>query len=630
MYVIIREKILLTIIVTIIFLTLSSFFIAGYYIMLNHMALEEEITGINTEQASFAIERQALEISATAKDWATWNDTYDYLQGTNPGYADINIADTTFPTIDINSIVLVDGAGRVVYTRSYDLRNETQMETPPDLVSRISHGSPLIMSSDKSNLTGIVVMDSGPMMIAAYPVLPGYGAGPVAGTLIMAKYVDKQFPYEATVNKNTSVDLYALNEAVPQDVSLATESLRNNPKVYISTVSDNRIAGYKLINDVYHQPAIVLKVETDRPVYQQGNDSILYSTGFVAITGVIIFGLVAFLLESMIISRLSRLHESVKKISKSKSRSGRVPLEGDDELTELAEGINRMLDALEQSQKKLEEINHQYKIINEELETRVATRTTELEKANKALETEVAGHKQAGEDLIRAQAQAELYLDLMGHDISNLNQIALGYLELAQDNLKLDADHKELIGKPVDALNSSTRLINNVRKLQRATERRTDASLVDISALLSSIREEYSTSAGKSVTINYDPKPGSMVYADELLAEVFSNLVNNSIKHSPGPITINLNVDRHTEGEKEYYVVSVEDNGPGVPDSIKGILFSRLTKGRPAAAGRGLGLYLVRTLVNTYGGKVWVEDKTPGDHTNGSRFLVMLPAAMLR
>ena len=40
----------------------------------------------------------------------------------------------------------------------------------------------------------------------------------------------------------------------------------------------------------------------------------------------------------------------------------------------------------------------------------------------------------------------------------------------------------------------------------------------------------------------------------------------------------------------------------------------------------GLGLYLVKSLVESYGGRVWVEDRIAGDHTKGARFVVMLPA----
>jgi signal transduction histidine kinase len=50
-------------------------------------------------------------------------------------------------------------------------------------------------------------------------------------------------------------------------------------------------------------------------------------------------------------------------------------------------------------------------------------------------------------------------------------------------------------------------------------------------------------------------------------------------------------------------------------------------KGNSGAKGMGLGLYLVKSLAESYGGRVWVEDRVPGDHTQGAKFVVMLPVA---
>jgi signal transduction histidine kinase len=60
---------------------------------------------------------------------------------------------------------------------------------------------------------------------------------------------------------------------------------------------------------------------------------------------------------------------------------------------------------------------------------------------------------------------------------------------------------------------------------------------------------------------------------------------------------------------------------------LKGKVFDRLMRGRTGARGHGLGLYLVRTLVAGFRGRVWVEDRIEGDYTKGCRFVVLLPAA---
>jgi signal transduction histidine kinase len=76
----------------------------------------------------------------------------------------------------------------------------------------------------------------------------------------------------------------------------------------------------------------------------------------------------------------------------------------------------------------------------------------------------------------------------------------------------------------------------------------------------------------------------------------------------------------------EYYQITVEDNGPGNSDELKPRIFDRQLKGNSKAKGSGIGLYLVKTLVESYSGRAWVEDRIPGDRSKGSRFVVMLPA----
>jgi signal transduction histidine kinase len=105
--------------------------------------------------------------------------------------------------------------------------------------------------------------------------------------------------------------------------------------------------------------------------------------------------------------------------------------------------------------------------------------------------------------------------------------------------------------------------------------------------------------------------------------------MGNAVKHSPynRPLSVSVRVIKTRGQNVDYIVTMVEDNGPGIPDEKKTEIFARFEKGKVRKYLSGLGLGLVKTLADDYNGKVWVEDRVPGDHMQGSRFVVMLPAA---
>ncbi|OPY30102.1 MAG: putative diguanylate cyclase [Methanocella sp. PtaU1.Bin125] len=237
---------------------------------------------------------------------------------------------------------------------------------------------------------------------------------------------------------------------------------------------------------------------------------------------------------------------------------------------------------------------------------------------------DITNRKRAENEVIEAKSQAELYLDLLGHDINNLHQIALGYLELARDMPPTERQN-EYLDKPIEVLQRSARLIKNVRKLQKLQEGVFQAQEVDIATVLADVRREFGAVPGKTVTLNLNRCEHCYVRANGLLYDVFANLVSNAIKHTGDRADIVIDMDIVNDGTGRYCRVIVEDNGPGVPDDFKGRIFNRMLKGDSRAKGMGLGLYLVKSLVESYEGRVWVEDRITGDHTKGARFVVMLP-----
>ncbi len=186
------------------------------------------------------------------------------------------------------------------------------------------------------------------------------------------------------------------------------------------------------------------------------------------------------------------------------------------------------------------------RIAHNELEMRVIQRTMELSEANKSLREEIEQREHAEAELKESKAQAELYVDLMAHDINNMNHIASGFLELALESIDHDEEAKELMKKPLDHLIASSRLIDNVRKLQRVKSGEMRQSLIELGPMLSEVVDSYSDIPGSQVTIDYTPVDGCFVMANELLTDVFTNLVGNSIKHSDGHVTINIKLLKET------------------------------------------------------------------------------------
>lgn len=116
-----------------------------------------------------------------------------------------------------------------------------------------------------------------------------------------------------------------------------------------------------------------------------------------------------------------------------------------------------------------------------------------------------------------------------------------------------------------------------------------------------------------------DAVPDVDVMANELLTSVFKNLLNNAIQHNDKDTPI---VSISVEELDSSVVVSIADNGPGIPSAVKDSLFEEGSHG-PESMGTGIGLYLTKKLVSQYEGDIWVTDNSP----TGTVFHLQLPVS---
>ena len=76
--------------------------------------------------------------------------------------------------------------------------------------------------------------------------------------------------------------------------------------------------------------------------------------------------------------------------------------------------------------------------------------------------------------------------------------------------------------------------------------------------------------------------------------------------------------------DEEFVKIEFKDNGFGIIDDRKKAIFERNYKKDRSTGGMGIGLSLVKTIINSYNGQVWLENRIIGDHTKGSNFIILL------
>lgn len=211
--------------------------------------------------------------------------------------------------------------------------------------------------------------------------------------------------------------------------------------------------------------------------------------------------------------------------------------------------------------------------------------------------------------------EANLYLDILTHDINNINTASLNYGRLL--GMTGAGVQEGVAGNLVHSLEKCDEIIRNVSTLRKIREGSPHLVPVSLDPL---IRKEIAAHPGSPIRYSGTDE---VVLADEMLSSVFNNLIGNAVKFRGADPVITISV----EDRKNEVSVAIADNGRGIPDSLKPHLFERLQHGDMPASGKGLGLYICRELVERYGGTIVAEDRVRGDPQKGAliRFTLRKP-----
>jgi signal transduction histidine kinase len=247
-------------------------------------------------------------------------------------------------------------------------------------------------------------------------------------------------------------------------------------------------------------------------------------------------------------------------------------------------------------------------------------------------------YQQAQDELAargRAEAEKEAFLDAVAHDLANPLTTVKGQAQLLRRRAQRGRADQTTLETGLTAIEAATdratRLIGELTdaarlEAQRPLElRRTAIDLVDLAK--ASVTESQAAASGQQLHLEIGAPGVVGLWDADRLTRVLENLVANAIKYSPAGSTVVVRVDREEAPGGPRAVLSVTDQGVGIPAADLPHIFERFRRGGNVAgriAGSGLGLWGSQRIVAQHGGTITI-DSTEG---RGTTVAVRLPLAV--
>ncbi|MFW9910615.1 MAG: ATP-binding protein [Candidatus Thorarchaeota archaeon] len=223
-----------------------------------------------------------------------------------------------------------------------------------------------------------------------------------------------------------------------------------------------------------------------------------------------------------------------------------------------------------------------------------------------------------------AKARAEFFNDLMAHDLNNMHQGIMSSLELILSEEDLPNHIRKMAESALKQVNRSVSLINNVKKFSIVNKEDLVLEKTDpAESLVTAIQIMHQTFPHQNITIDTNLKSETYcIMANDFLQDVFYNILHNAVKFTESD-DIRIRVNTSLADDGEFLKFEFEDWGIGINDRLKENILTGIDERIRRVS--GVGLTLVKQIIDQYNGKVWVEDRVKGDFTKGTRVVIMLP-----
>lgn len=288
-------------------------------------------------------------LALLCQDYATWDDTYAFVQNPDETYLRSNMVPETFRLSHLDTVLIFDNEGTLLYGAWYNRSNESVVLPSPALLTFLrANGLCAVNSSHRGVTRGLVLLPQGPMMVAAAPVLRSSGVGPAKGTVVFGRFFAED--EVAMIQESTGLPVvFSLpgDPAASAGISGPALPTGENPMAVTRSADQSSITGMTLFTDLAGQPALYARVDVPRELY---SSHLALASSLVGVILAICTGsglLLVGIIYHSVIRRFEDISTTVAGIRRDHNFSRRLPPGKIDEMNMLSTSVNDLLSFLD-------------------------------------------------------------------------------------------------------------------------------------------------------------------------------------------------------------------------------------------------------------------------------------------
>ncbi|MCX8024417.1 MAG: HD domain-containing protein [Thermanaerothrix sp.] len=353
-------------------LVIILFLTSGLAFAISRLVFLPEFDRLDHENLHYRIERiltalaaEQNRISTSTADWAYQSDTYEFILGSYPEYVSENLSPKSLQSLQLDLMLFYDAQDRLVFARAINLESGQEIPLSSEVIAQIGSARYRLSPYDPlSEARGIVLTEAGAVLISARYILRSDRSGPSNGVYIAGRWLDTNEWQRIATWSGQNFNVWSLRDNLPEEVNQMLAALKGASQSHVHLapnpaplIPSPELWAYLPLNDLWGEPALVLKVVHPRDVYLQGVDS-LRMLGFLLVLFEILLGaIVLFYVHTRYGRRLNRLMNDVEAMRREGDLTRRLDANGSDELAILANTINNLAKDLAVAHFSLQESN---------------------------------------------------------------------------------------------------------------------------------------------------------------------------------------------------------------------------------------------------------------------------------